>query len=194
MKERRRLEAGFFQRDPVTCARELIGAEFVWDGCRGRIVETEAYAAEGDAACHTFSRPSAREFVSQHDAGTAYVYLNYGMHWLFNVLVKGRGSEGFVLLRALEPLGGKDLMSLRRKRRPETDWCAGPAKLTVAMGIDGRHHGQTFLEDDHRAILWAESRADVVASPRIGISKATDLAWRFTENGSRFVSKRVSSR
>ena len=73
------LEREFFQRDPVTCARELIGCELVWNECAGLIVETEAYAALNDEACHTFARPSARAFVEKHRAGDAYVYFNYGM-------------------------------------------------------------------------------------------------------------------
>src|SRR5690606_12580853 len=101
-----RLSRDFFSRDPVQCARELIGAELIWDECRARIVETEAYAAEGDPACHTFSRPSARNFVESHPPGVAYVYLNYGVHWLFNILVKGPKACGFVLFRALEPISG----------------------------------------------------------------------------------------
>src|SRR5688500_4492842 len=108
------LGRGFFQRDPITCARELIGCELVWNDCSGIIVETEAYAALGDEACHTFARPSARAFVAHHKPGAAYVYFNYGMYWLFNVLVKGGTEDGFVLIRALEPVRGIDLMQQRR--------------------------------------------------------------------------------
>src|SRR5690606_12681545 len=76
------IDRSFFERSPLVCARELIGAELVRGRCAGIIVETEAYSTRGDEACHTFLRPSARVFVSSHPAGTAYVYLNYGMHWL----------------------------------------------------------------------------------------------------------------
>ena len=75
------LDRSFFQSDPLTCARELIGCELVWNDCAGIVVETEAYFALGDEACHTFARPSARAFIAEHDAGAAYVYFNYGMHW-----------------------------------------------------------------------------------------------------------------
>ncbi|MDB6076538.1 MAG: 3-methyladenine glycosylase, partial [Akkermansiaceae bacterium] len=98
-----RLDHEFFRRDPVSCARELIGATFEWDGCLARIVETEAYAAEGDPACHTFFRPGARDFVQRNAAGKSYVYLNYGVHWLFNNLTKAGCGDGFVLFRALRP-------------------------------------------------------------------------------------------
>ncbi len=115
---RRTLPRAFFRQDPVACARALVGCELVWRGTGGIVVETEAYAATGDEACHTFHRPSARDFVAAHPAGTAYVYLNYGMYWLFNVLVKGDSGEGFVLLRVLEPSLGIPRMRERRANRP----------------------------------------------------------------------------
>ena len=95
----------FFKRDPLTCARELIGTELIWDDCSGIVVEVEAYAAINDEAAHTFTRPSARSFIERNNAGAAYVYFNYGMHWMLNVLVKG-DENGFVLIRALEPRKG----------------------------------------------------------------------------------------
>src|SRR5262245_50790706 len=104
----------FFQQDPVTCARELIGCTLVWGKCSGIIVETEAYSAVGDEASHTWSRPSARAFVAEHRAGAAYVYFNYGMYWMLNVLVKGGAEDGFVLFRAIEPGAGAKLMARRR--------------------------------------------------------------------------------
>ena len=111
----KQISASFFERNPVVCARELIGAHFLWNACVGRIVETEAYLSVDDPACHTWSRPSARAFVQNHRAGDAYVYLNYGAHWLFNVLVKGGDESGFVLFRALEPVSGIERMRGRRE-------------------------------------------------------------------------------
>ena len=90
------IRTSFFQRDPLTCAREVIGAELIWGGCSGIIVEVEAYAAIGDEAAHTFTRPSARSFIERNKPGAAYVYFNYGVHWMLNVLVKGK-ENGFVL-------------------------------------------------------------------------------------------------
>src|SRR5438105_3981967 len=135
------LSHSFFQRDPLACARELIGCELVWKKCAGVIVETEAYAEHGDEACHTFMRPSARKFIASHDAGAAYVYINYGMHWLLNVLVKGEcsgGTNGFVLIRAIEPTRGIALMRRRRfpnavhskTEPPLRALCSGPGKLS----------------------------------------------------------------
>jgi len=108
------IRASFFRRDPLTCARELIGTELIWGECSGVVVEVEAYAAIDDEAAHTFTRPSARSFIERNKAGTAYVYFNYGMYWLFNGLVKGGTEDGFVLIRALEPIRGIDLMQKRR--------------------------------------------------------------------------------
>jgi DNA-3-methyladenine glycosylase len=95
------LERDFFEQDFLVCARRLVGCELCREDAAGRIVEAEAYAVEGDAAGHTFTRRSARGGVERNPAGTAYVYLNYGMHWLINVLVKGRGRQGIVLILAL---------------------------------------------------------------------------------------------
>jgi DNA-3-methyladenine glycosylase len=176
----------FFEREPVECARDLVGSMVRWNGCVCRIVETEAYAAAGDPACHTFFRNSAREFVAAHSAGTAYVYLNYGMHWLFNILVKhptDARTAGFVLLRALEPVTGIEEMASRRPGVPTAALCAGPGRLTKALGIDGRVHGQSFLEAASTGIYRA-SPGKVVAGPRIGISKAKELNWRFGDGNS----------
>lgn len=179
-----RLDAGFFTQSPLECARGLIGCVFEWDGCTGQIVETEAYAAEGDPACHTFFRPSTRRFVADHPAGAAYVYLNYGVHWLFNVLVKGPTGQGFVLFRALDPQGGLPAMRQRRPGHPDDRLCAGPGKLTRAFGIDGASHGHAFLEESGRGIWRGESGTEIVCAARIGISAAKELPWRFGLAGS----------
>jgi DNA-3-methyladenine glycosylase len=178
----------FFHRDPVSCARDLIGCHFEWDGCGGRIVETEAYAADEDPACHTFFRPSARSFVAEYPAGTAYVYLNYGVHWLFNLLIKGSGGAGFVLIRALEPTRGLAAMRRRRRKTRLEELCSGPGKLTQALGIGEAAHGTSLFSKNSRRICRAAS-AEVVADSRIGISRGKELPWRFTERASRFLSK-----
>ena len=108
-------------------------------------METEAYAEQGDEACHTFFRPSARAFVNSHEAGAAYVYLNYGMYWLTNVLIKEGDNKGFVLIRALEPLDGIAEMETRRARKKPTELCSGPGKLSMALGITGEDHGLSLI-------------------------------------------------
>lgn len=182
------LDSSFFEGHPVECAQRLIGAEFRWDGCAGRIVETEAYAAEGDPACHTFFRPSARSFVEKKPPGTAYVYLNYGVHWLFNVLAKGAEASGFVLFRALEPAEGLPFMEYRRCRQKVEELCSGPGRLTQALGISGEHHGAAFLGGKARGIRLA-APSEVLRGPRIGISRGTDLPWRFGAPQSRHLSR-----
>ena len=177
------IERGFFQRDPITCAQELIGCELVWNSCAGLIVETEAYAALGDEASHTFVRPSTRAFVAEHQAGTAYVYFNYGMYWLFNVLVKGGAADGFVLIRALQPTRGIPLMRRRRfpgaagaKPRPVETLCSGPGKLTIALGITGEYHGIDLCRDAKKAFHTSDAPMTCLSDVRIGISKAAHLA------------------
>ena len=186
-----RVPSEFFAQHPVDCARGLIGAELVCGDCSGIVVETEAYCAVGDEAAHTFARPKAREFVEKYGPGTAYVYLNYGMYWLANVLVKGRDS-GFVLLRALEPLQGIEAMRQRRKLEKVTDLCSGPGNLTIALGIEGSHHGDSF--SSRRAPFHFQNPREGIeirSDRRVGISKAVNLPWRFLARQSRFVSVRA---
>jgi DNA-3-methyladenine glycosylase len=179
----------FFKQDPVTCARGLIGCQFVWRGCVGRIVETEAYDAEDDPACHTWFRPSTRAFVERQQAGDAYVYLNYGVHWLFNILVKGGSRSGFVLFRALEPCSGLALMRDRRRGVKDPLLGAGPGRLTRAFGIDGSAHGDSFLRNVDCGIVRG-APVKPIAGPRIGISRATELRWRFGDPLSPSLSRR----
>jgi DNA-3-methyladenine glycosylase len=183
----------FFQRDPLVCARELVGCELVWNDCGGIIVETEAYSVLNDEACHTFARPSSREFVAERPPGTAYVYLNYGVHWLLNFLVKGGAEDGFVLIRALEPTRGIEKMKRRRATHLE-NLSSGPGKLTRALGIGGETHGLDFFSLKSASLHLPARPPTIHAGPRIGITKAADLPWRFVAAGSRFLSKPAPSR
>lgn len=190
-----KLTRSFFERPPLICARELIGMTFRWKSCTGIVVETEAYAEHGDEACHTFVRPSARQFVAKNAAGTAYVYLNYGMYWLTNVLCKDpeSGDCGFVLLRALDPSDGLVAMRKRRNRKLEKDLCSGPGKLSQALGIAGSDHGKNLTAPVRRFRggfyeTGDDSLFEVVADRRIGISKAQELEWRFLMAGNSCVS------
>ena len=187
------VRAAFFHRDPISCARELIRTELIWGRCAGTIVETEAYFAENDEACHTFSRPSARAFIERNKAGAAYIYFSYGAHWMLNVLVKGR-ANGFVLIRALEPVHGIELMKKRRGIDDERRLCSGPGKLTQALDITNRHHEIDLCSDPrHCFASGANEDVDVVADARIGISRSAHHPWRFTLRGSKFVSVPVRS-
>ena len=185
------VRASFFKRDPITCARELIGAELIWDDCSGILVEVEAYAAIDDEAAHTFTRPSARSFVERNQAGAAYVYFNYGMHWMLNVLVKGK-ANGFVLIRALEPLKGIERMKKRRGVSDVKRLCSGPGKLTQALDITNRHHEMDLCSDARHCFACnTKTSVDVVADKRIGITRSAHYPWRFTLRGSLFVSRAV---
>ena len=182
----------FFERHPLTCATELIGCDLVWGHCSGTIVETEAYAAVGDEACHTFLRRGAQRFVESNPAGTAYIYLNYGIHWLVNVLTKGGGTDGFVLIRALEPRSGLEQMRERRKLDEVRQLCSGPGKLTQALGIPATFHGSSLCHEPDQAFHAAKpgmAKPGIVQDVRIGISRAADFPWRYLAEGSRFVSR-----
>jgi DNA-3-methyladenine glycosylase len=181
------LDPGFFERDPLLCAAELIGMDLVHGECRGRIIETEAYREIGDPACHLFTRPSAREFVRKHPAGTAYVYLNYGVHWLVNVLCHDLSTEtsGFVLFRALEAITGIELMIQRRGTEERGKLCSGPGRLTAALDIGRRHHGLSLTSDPEFCLQVAGDQEiyRIVSDRRIGISSAKDHLWRFLAAG-----------
>ena len=185
----------FFERPLLTVARELVGCTLVWDGCAGRIVEVEAYAAAGDPACHTMTRPSAREFVDRHPAGTAYVYLNYGLYWLLNVLVKNGGADGLILFRALEPTEGLEVMRERRGRERAEDLCSGPGKLGRALAVTGEDHGQPLARraGGVPSLRGVRARPVGVVPPliedaRIGIRHGVELPWRFSWRGHAHVS------
>jgi DNA-3-methyladenine glycosylase len=178
----------FFRRDQISCARELVCAELIWGDCTGIIVEVEAYAAVNDEAAHTFTRPSARAFIERNKPGAAYVYFNYGVHWMLNVLVKGE-ANGFVLIRALEPRRGIALMKKRRGVDDIHKLCSGPGKLTQALDITGRDHEMNLCGDPRHGFKErATEGLDLVADARIGITRSAHHPWRFTLRGSEFVS------
>lgn len=179
----------FFQIDPLQCAENLVGTELVWGPCAGIVVETEAYLVEGDEACHTFLRPSARAFVERNKPGTAYIYFNYGMHWMLNVLVKGGPRDGLILLRAIEPQRGLAVMRKRRGVEDVRRLCSGPGKLTQALAITRQHHEIDLCSDPAHCFRPRPNEGvEVVADSRIGISRAKDFPWRFTLRASPFVS------
>lgn len=178
----------FFNKDPLECARTLVGCELVWGDTGGIIVETEAYAESGDEACHAFLRRLMRAFITDKPAGSLYIYLNYGVHWLLNFLTKGPAANGFVLIRALEPTRGWSIMEQRRGLKLGSNLCAGPGKLTQALGIDGTWNGKDFFSLSRVAIHAPETAPPIEIDRRIGITKAADFEWRFLMAGSRYVS------
>jgi DNA-3-methyladenine glycosylase len=189
------LPASFYNRDPVTVARELLGKLLVreCDGAvlAGRIVETEAYLSAHDPASHAYGGPTARNAAMFGPPGHAYVYLIYGLHHCVNVVTEGEGVPSAVLIRAVEPLLGLDRMQARRRTDRTTHLASGPSKLCQAFAID-RTLDKWDVTKGQR--LWYAAPAanlplHIAASPRIGISVAGDLPLRFYVSDSPFVSR-----
>jgi DNA-3-methyladenine glycosylase len=183
----RRLARGFFARSVHEVAPDLVGATLLVDGVGGRIVEVEAYDA-GDPASHGYRGPTARNRAMFGPPGRAYVYRSYGVHWCLNLVCGDVGIPEAVLVRALEPTDGLERMRERRGLDEERLLCAGPGRLCQALGIAGEHDGLA-LDRAPFDLREAGSVADVVHGPRVGISRAVDLPWRYGLAGSRYLSR-----
>lgn len=191
-------------REPELVARDLIGCVLVGRGASGIIVETEAYH-QREPACHGYSgAPTARTAPLFGDPGTAYVYFTYGMHWCTNLVTGKPGVAAAVLIRAVHPISGVELMRERRASAahslPETSLCSGPAKLTQALDIRGTDNGCNLLMpapgfpriDPRLDSVLRACGYDVdqpLVGQRIGITKAMDLPWRFGMPGSSYLSR-----
>jgi DNA-3-methyladenine glycosylase len=168
-------------------ARQLIGVTVLVDGVGGRIVETEAYDGE-DPASHSYSGPTERNFAMFGPPAHAYVYRSYGIHWCLNFVCREEGHGAGVLIRALEPVTGLETMRERRGTRDDWLLCSGPGKLCQALGVTRAQNGQSLAAAPFE-LAPAQGGIEVVSGPRIGISKAMHVAWRFGLAGSRWVSK-----
>lgn len=184
------LEASFFDRPVHEVARELIGCELAVGETAGVIVETEAYDAT-DPACHAFGGPTPRNEVLFGPPGRAYVYLSYGIHSLLNAVAEPEGSAAAVLIRALEPTRGIELMRARRGQVELAALCSGPGKLTQALGVGLDLNGVALQAPPFRLAGPAgEWRGiEIATGPRIGITKAVELAWRYCAGGNDYVSR-----
>lgn len=178
-----------FSAASETVARQLIGMRLLVDGVGGVIVETEAYDGE-DPASHSFGGPSERNAAMFGPPGCVYVYRSYGIHWCMNLVCREARHGAGVLLRAIEPTDGLERMRARRGLDDIRLLCAGPGRLGQALGIDRSFNGLP-LKQPPFALFAAEPglNRQVVAGPRIGISKAVDQPWRFGLAGSRFLSR-----
>lgn len=175
-------------------ARQLIGVTLLVDGVGGRIVETEAYD-QSDPASHTFGGQTARNGAMFGPPGHAYVYRSYGLHWCFNTVCREAGHGAGVLLRAIEPTHGIDTMRARRGLQELRLLCAGPGRLAQALGIDAQLNAQSLaLAPFELMARDTAAEIEVLSGPRIGISKAIDVPWRFGLKGSRYLSRGFAAR
>ena len=188
----------FFRQDTVELARKLLGCLLVHrttDGvAAGMIVETEAYVGAIDKACHAYQNRSERTEIMYHDGGYAYVYLIYGMHHCFNVVTGPEGEGNAVLIRALEPVLGLDLMQRRRNTKLLQNLCSGPGKVCQALGITKNEYGLDLCDSASplRLIRYRRIPDQIIASsPRINVAYAKEAAtwpWRFYVKSNTFVS------
>jgi DNA-3-methyladenine glycosylase len=176
-----------FLADSHEVAFMLIGATLWVDGVGGRIVETEAYD-RADPASHSFSGPTARNEAMFGAPGRAYVYRSYGIHWCLNFVCREEGHGAGVLIRAIEPLWGLDAMRERRGMEDPRLLCSGPGRVGQALGITRELNGCRLDRKPFR-VLSRTGDLPVVTGPRIGISKAVEVHWRFGLAGSPFLSR-----
>lgn len=177
-----------FHQPSHKVARELIGATFTVNGVGGIIVETEAYD-QSEPASHTFVGKTPRNVAMFGPPGRAYVYRSYGIHWCLNFVCEAEGHGAGVLIRAIEPIIGLQIMHERRGIKDVRGLCSGPGKVGEALAILHEFNGMPLSEPPFE-LIPAPKPVDVIRGPRIGISKAVDLPWRFGLAGSPFVSRK----
>lgn len=181
------LDRHFFERPAAEVAPDLVGCLLMHDGVGGIVVEVERYQSD-DPASHSFPGPTARNAVMFGPPGRAYVYRSYGIHWCVNVVCDREGEASALLIRALEPTEGIARMESRRGDVGHRRLCAGPGRLTQALGIDSSHNGTSFV-DGPLSLHRRSGPVEIVQGPRIGITKAVDKPWRYGLAGSPYVSR-----
>jgi DNA-3-methyladenine glycosylase len=188
----RPLPRAFFARSTLLVARALLGQLMVHETPRGtlvgRIVEVEAYRGPRDPASHAY-RMTPRSRIMWGTPGTAYVYFTYGHHFCVNVVTESDGTAGAVLFRALEPLAGVEVMRANRRVTENRLLCAGPGRLTQAMGIAREHNGADFTRPPLYLARGRSRPVSVATGPRIGVTVAAERPWRFVIKGSAFLSR-----
>lgn len=187
MTRGRRIGRDFFDRSVHAVAPELIGACLLFEGVGGPIVEVEAYH-HTDPAAHSFGGRTARNAVMFGPPGYAYVYRSYGIHWCVNFVCEAEGSASAILIRALAPTAGLELMQQRRGLDDLRLLCAGPGRLCQALGITIAQNGVP-LDRQPFELRLPLNPWEIVSGPRIGITKAADRPWRYGAKSSPFLSK-----
>jgi DNA-3-methyladenine glycosylase len=179
-----------FEQPAEVVAQQLIGCTLLVDGVGGVIVETEAYDRD-DPASHTYAGPTARNAAMFGPAGRAYVYRSYGIHWCLNTVCQPVGHGAGVLIRALEPTHGIDRMRERRGLQELRLLCAGPGRVGQALGIGPQMNGMALNAPPFELLPRAAGlpRVQLVAGPRIGITRAAEVPWRWGLAGSRYWSR-----
>ncbi|MGB8628791.1 MAG: DNA-3-methyladenine glycosylase [Xanthobacteraceae bacterium] len=183
----KRLTKAFFNRSVHEVAPDLIGATLLFGGVGGRLVEVEAYH-HTDPAAHSFRGPTPRNVVMFGPPGYAYVYRSYGIHWCLNFVCEPKGSASAVLIRAIEPTVGLARMRRRRGLSDVRLLCSGPGRVCEALGITRAGNGLA-LDEPPFQLLARNGEVEVVAGPRIGLTKAVEKPWRYGLKDSRFLSK-----
>jgi DNA-3-methyladenine glycosylase len=191
-----KLERNFYLRSGVEVAKDLIGKKLVHNSADGLtagiIVEVEAYLGKIDAAAHSYKGRTARTEITFGDGGFAYIYLIYGKNICMNVVANVAEVADAVLIRALQPVEGIDLMKIRRQKNNLCELCNGPGKLTQAMAITKNHYGVDLCGDELFIETAEDFQPEIIATPRINIDYAGDAAnflWRFIQKNNRYVSK-----
>jgi DNA-3-methyladenine glycosylase len=182
-----RLTQDFFARSVHDLAPELVGATLLVDGVGGPIVELEAYDHE-DPAAHGFRGKTERNASMFGPPGRAYVYRSYGIHWCLNFVCEDLGVANAVLIRALEPTHGLDLMRSRRGMENDRLLCAGPGRLCQALAVTREHDGLA-LDEPPFELYARDHEPELAVGPRVGITKAKEKPWRYGLAGSRFLSR-----
>ena len=186
------LDRSFFSRPVQDVAPDLVGGTLFCGKTGGIIVEVEAYH-HTEPAAHSYGGRTERNAVMFGVPGVAYVYRSYGIHWCFNVVCEPDGSASAVLVRALQPTAGIAAMRRRRGVTDERLLCSGPGRLCQALGITHDHNGLA-VDRAPFAIFGRIGEAEIVSGPRIGLTKAVDLPWRFGLAGSRYLSRPFAGR
>jgi DNA-3-methyladenine glycosylase len=181
------LSRDFFARSVHDVAPDLIGVTLLVDGVGGRIVEVEAYDQE-DPASHGFRGRTARNATMFGAPGHAYVYRSYGIHWCLNLVCREEGVAEAALIRALEPVAGLDRQRERRGVDDVRALCSGPGKLCQALAITRDHDGLP-LDQPPFELLPRETAPEIATGPRVGITRATQLSWRYALAGSPYLSR-----